>query len=164
MQVEYTATEVTCADQQDATITIDEIIGGFPPYDILWSNSENGEMIEELEEGSYTFTITDDKGCTIQETVVVSLSPQPCLFIPNAFSPNGDTVNDVWNIRNIQLYPEVLIRVFNKWGEQVFESMGYTEAWDGTFRGNLLPPATYYYVLDLQNGDPIYKGALSILR
>ena len=80
------------------------------------------------------------------------------------FTPNGDGVNDTWDIDNIDLYPEVEINVFNQWGNKVFESTGYFEPWDGTYNGNPLPAATYYYTLDLKNGDAPYSGSITILK
>jgi gliding motility-associated-like protein len=56
------------------------------------------------------------------------------------------------------------VKVYNKWGNLVFESKGYANPWDGTHKGKLLEPATYYYFIDLANGDPIYQGYVIILK
>lgn len=156
--------DVSCADQQDGQVFIAGIQGGVSPYDILWSNGETDESIGDLPEGMYSVTVTDAVGCDVTESIAVSKNEAACLFIPNAFSPNGDGTNDTWNIRNISLYTEAEVRVFSKWGNVVFESKGYPKPWDGLYNGRALEPATYYYFVDLQNGDPVYQGFLMILQ
>lgn len=77
------------------------------------------------------------------------------LQISDAFSPNGDGINDVWYILNANRYPQMEIHVYNRWGSEVFSSSnGYNNNWTGHFkdRSNLLPSAPYYYQID-QDGD-----------
>lgn len=72
--------------------------------------------------------------------------------VAEAFSPNGDGINDTWNIINVDQYPGAVVTVYNRWGNIVFQAKGYRNDWDGTFRGNnkLLPESsTYYYQIDL---------------
>jgi gliding motility-associated-like protein len=155
---------VSCADGADGKIAITRIREGLAPYDIMWSTGESGESIENLVEGVYSVRVTDAAGCSSTREVDVFKNEDACLFIPNAFSPNGDGTNDTWNIRHMELYADAEVRVFNKWGSVVFESRGYSKAWDGTYHGKTLEPATYYYFVDLRNGDPIYEGFLMILQ
>ncbi len=156
--------DVSCQDQEDASIEIRAIRGGFEPYTVQWSTGSTDMMIEALAEGSYGVTITDDEGCVFQETIDITKNDITCLFIPNSFSPNGDDINDTWKIRNIELYPSVQLRVFNRWGVNVFENTGYERPWDGMFQGRQLEPGTYYYIIDLKDGSPLYTGPLSILQ
>ena len=83
------------------------------------------------------------------------------LIIPNAFSPDGDGINDTWTIRGDlnQNYPNNKIYIFNRWGVSVFESKGYQNNWNGSNNSNSsgnrssnLPVGTYFYVLDLKIG------------
>ena len=83
-----------------------------------------------------------------------------CLNVYNEFSPNGDGVNETFTIDCISRYPSNVLKVYNRWGNLVFEQRGYTNDWDGTSsgratinKGELLPVGTYYYVLDLGNGS-----------
>lgn len=90
-------------------------------------------------------------------------------LIPNAISPNGDLVNDVWKLDFLKfLYQSAHVEIYNEWGQQIFESVGYETPWDGRYNGELVPDGTYYYVIDLKNtGDTekdIYKGALLVLK
>jgi len=82
------------------------------------------------------------------------------LNIPNGISPNGDGSNDRWIIENIDLFPEHTIRVFNQWGNLVFEASNYQNDW----QGDNLPDATYFYVITLGSNVPDAKGYLVILR
>src|SRR5690606_26513449 len=91
------------------------------------------------------------------------LSSDP-LTIFNAFSPDGDGKNDTWIIKNIDLYPQNTLTIFNRWGDEVYRAQGYSnsKAWDG----GSLNPGTYYYVLQVQvNGQSkTYKGFITMIK
>jgi len=89
--------------------------------------------------------------------------PDKTLKIPNAFSPNGDGVNDRWEIDGLKPYPDCTVSVFNRWGQEVYKSIGYQNPWDGKYKGNPVPLATYYYVITL-TGKKIYSGWVVVLR
>jgi len=95
----------------------------------------------------------------IVEPVIIVL---PDLIIPNTITPNGDGINDVWIIKNIEHYPNHEVEIFNRNGSSIFKSVGYTNNWGGQYNGQDLPATTYYYVIDL--GSKILKGDLSIIR
>ena len=95
----------------------------------------------------YTVTATSDKGCMTSDQVFVKLVKD--FKVPNTFTPNGDGVNDKWLIENLSLYPMHRIQVFNRYGQVVYESKDYTNAWNGTYKGKDLPAGTYYYVIEL---------------
>jgi gliding motility-associated-like protein len=89
--------------------------------------------------------------------------------IPDAFSPNGDGVNDVLVITNIETYPNNRITIFNRWGNKVYEASPYRNQWDGTSQfgsmyGETLPESTYYYVLDLGDGSDARTGFIYLRR
>jgi gliding motility-associated-like protein len=161
--LEGNVTDVSCKDQHDGAIDL-TVTYGTPPYTYLWSNGETSEDLEELDGGTYIVTVTDIYGCTETDTFVVNITPIECLHVYNAFSPNGDGVNDTWEIDNIYLYPNCVVKVFNQWGNTVFYSEGYQTPWDGTFNGQPLPAGTYYYIIDLGNGDKPFKGDVTIIR
>ena len=86
------------------------------------------------------------------------------LFIPQGFSPNGDGVNDRWEVTGIAAFPGNTLKVFNRWGQLVFESYGYENEWDGrAMFGRDLPDATYFYVLNLTS-DRTYNGHVILKR
>lgn len=84
--------------------------------------------------------------------------------VANAFTPNGDGINDNWQIAGIENYPEALVQVFNRFGQKVFESKGYMQPFDGSSNGKSLPAGTYYYIINLEANCKLISGDLSIIR
>lgn len=114
---------------------------------------------------SFTYQITDTLGQSSTALVSITIICDKIL-IYNGISPNGDNLNDEWHLPGIDQYPNNEVRVFNRWGEQVFERKGYTNAqgWDGRWNGRDLPDGTYYYMIDLKDGSAVLSGFLQILR
>jgi gliding motility-associated-like protein len=86
------------------------------------------------------------------------------VLVANAFTPNGDGVNDTWDIQNITQYPHCTVEVFNRYGQKLFYSTGYPIAWTGTKNGANLPEGTYYYIIKLDTGIKPLTGYLAIIR
>jgi gliding motility-associated-like protein len=86
------------------------------------------------------------------------------LVIPNTFTPNGDGVNDTWNIKNMDNYPNSSVNIFNRWGQKLYTSIGYPIPWDGKYNGSALPAGTYYYIIDPKNGHGVISGWVAIIR
>ena len=131
-----------------------------------WDNSlGSGELHIVSPEVTTTYIVTsDENGCVDTDTVVVTIDNM-CFEVPNVFTPNGDGTNDVWVIKGLEIYPDVTVKVFNRWGDSVFESdKGYTEPWDGTYNGTESPSATYYYVVVLGDGSEGMSGTVNIVR
>ncbi|MBL0309631.1 MAG: gliding motility-associated C-terminal domain-containing protein [Bacteroidetes bacterium] len=80
----------------------------------------------------YTITVTDDAGCVVSDSVLVTIIAEQ-LLIPTAFSPNGDGMNDIFRSKNDNL-SKFNLQVYNRWGEKVFETDNVSDGWDGTFR------------------------------
>ncbi len=82
----------------------------------------------------------------------------------SAITPNGDGQNDTWEIEDIDAFPDALVHIYDKAGLTVYKSSGGYNAWEGTtLNGKKLPMGTYYYIIDLRNGAPIYQGTLTII-
>jgi len=157
-------TNASCEGIEDGSIILNAS-GGVPPYDFLWSNMEVTEDISELATGFYTIQITDANGCIFEQQLEVTLSGVECLLIPNAFIPNGDGMNDTWRIRDIEAYPNATIHIYSRWGQLVFSAeKGYSDPWDGTYKGKELPMDSYFYVIDLKNGSEVITGQVTIIR
>jgi gliding motility-associated-like protein len=110
-----------------------------------------------------TYTLSAKVGdCTDESKVTVTVLPR--VRIPNAFSPNGDGLDDTWEIDRIAEYPNSRVIIFNRWGNKLFETTGYRRGneWDGTIKGQPAPLGTYYYVITLGNGKS-YTGPLTIV-
>jgi gliding motility-associated-like protein len=84
--------------------------------------------------------------------------------VPNAFTPNGDGRNDKWEIRNLANYPNCRVTVFNRYGQAIFNSNGYSEPWNGRHNGADVPAGTYVYVIELGNGTKPMTGTVMIIR
>jgi gliding motility-associated-like protein len=115
-----------------------------------------------LKNQKYKVTATGEGKCEASDTLsVIALK---ALTIPNAFSPNGDRINDTWEIGNLIDYAFATVEIFNRSGQLVFKSKGYSTPWDGTFNGKSLPVGTYYYIIDFKNAFPTKSGYVVILR
>ena len=84
------------------------------------------------------------------------------MVIYNGFSPNGDGVNDTFKIDGLEAYESHKLMVFNRWGNKVMESENYNNDWDGWWDEKRLPFGTYFYVLELNNGETWMSGYLQI--
>ncbi|MBA3663732.1 MAG: gliding motility-associated C-terminal domain-containing protein [Bacteroidetes bacterium] len=122
--------------------------------------------------GSYTvsLTITDQFGCADTYTALVRISnivSEVAQLIPNIISPNNDGKNDFWRLDFINVfYPKAEIEIYNRWGEQLFKSTGYSNAWDGSYKGSPLPVGAYYYTINLNDSPDSkpYKGTVTLLK
>ena len=133
-----------------ATVVLSGLPNSLPNYS--WSpttglTSPNSQETNALIQENTIFTLTVSDGiCTRSDTVQIKvyeiICEEPYVFIPNAFSPNGDDNNDVLLVRGIFI-EKMIFRIFDRWGELVFESENPQIGWDGTFRGKKLraPPS-----------------------
>jgi gliding motility-associated-like protein len=97
-------------------------------------------------------------------TLTVKLSPLS-VQIPNAFTPNGDGVNDVWNIESLAAYPHCRVSVYSRYGNMVFQSRGYAKPWDGTVNGVSAPVGAYYYIIyPDENNIQVLSGYVAVIR
>lgn len=115
---------------------------------------------------TYTLNVTTPLGCVASDDVTITVVPY-CIKPMDAFTPNGDGINDKWLITNGNCLKHATAQVFNRYGAKVFESNDYKNTWDGTYKGNPLPDGTYYYVIsfELINSKKVsLKGSVTILR
>ncbi len=111
---------------------------------------------------TYTLQITGDGGCSTSKDIFILVLKPP--KAPNAFSPNGDGINDTWKIQYLERYPDATVDVFDRYGQLVYQAINYTSPWNGTFKGKPLPIGTYYYVINPKNGKPTVSGSVTILK
>ncbi len=117
---------------------------------------------------TYYLTVADGRGCLDYDSVVVFVRNKPftLFFIPNAITPNGDGYNDTWYIRDLERYPDNEVRIINRWGDQVYYQAPYDNKWEGEWKGNKLPGATYYYIIKIRYNGGVYdfNGPLTVVR
>ncbi|WP_423148288.1 gliding motility-associated C-terminal domain-containing protein [Rubrolithibacter danxiaensis] len=120
---------------------------------------------QPLEDTEYTLTFLSDVGCNFVSSDKIFVKVYKDLQIPNTFTPNGDGINDNWNIVALNTYSNAWLTVYNRFGEIVYRSIGYSKPWDGNRNGQVLPSGTYYYTLDLKEGTlGIKKGWVLVLH
>jgi gliding motility-associated-like protein len=111
---------------------------------------------------TYTLHVISQTCGVASSTVLVKVFTS--IDIPNAFSPNGDGINDYWEISALIAFPASVTTVYSRNGQRVFQSIGYAKPWDGTYANTRLPAGTYYYIIDLKTGQPPLRGWVLIIR
>lgn len=101
-------------------------------------------------------------GCSVRDSVKITLLKAP--EIPNAFSPNGDGINDFWEIKYLESYPEAIVEVFDRNGNIVMKTTNGYIKWDGRRNSKPLPVGTYYYIVSPGNGRKPMSGSVTIIR
>lgn len=117
-----------------------------------------------LEKQTFKILITDGKGCT--DSIRVSMPQCSNSPIPQILTPGKDDGNnDKWIINYSSKYKEVQVKIFNRWGTEVYSSaIPYTDDWDGKYKNDYLPTGTYYYVIDKGNGEPVETGYIELIK
>ncbi|MCB0734641.1 MAG: gliding motility-associated C-terminal domain-containing protein [Bacteroidetes bacterium] len=142
-----------------------------PNFSYLWNNGETTQYIEVEDSGYYVLKITDEAGCTAYDTVHVAIDINALpndLYIPNAFSPNGDGLNELFPFRELINQPEYRVRIFNRWGQKLFDSeLDNTQHWDATFNGERVKLDAYVYMVDYRGCDGLQRhlsGTVTVLE
>ena len=153
----------------DLTATVE---GGTAPFTYQWTcdqaecgivGSTDEVTATPMESGSYQVIVTDVNGIQVSNSISVVVSACD-VVIPTGFTPNGDNINDTWELQNINTFEQRIVEVYDRYGHRVFFSETYNTAWDGSYQGKSLPTGTYYYRVDLNNGEKSYQGQVTILK
>ncbi len=159
---------------QDQTIYIGgqaQLNGSTSAPDYYWTPSffvSDTSDISPMANPTSTITYTlnaAENGCTSTDYVTITVIDD--LDIPNTISPNGDNINDKWFIEGIENYPNSILYIYDRWGQEVFQTTGYskTKAWDGTIKIRESAEGVYFYVLDLElDKGETYKGSITVVR
>ena len=132
------------------------------PDSAIDNNHIADPKISPVNDIMYTLTVTSADGCSDSSHVLITVLKKP--IVPNAFSPNGDGVNDTWVIKYLDSYPGAEVTVFNRYGQPVLHEIGYGKPWDGRYNGQPLPVATYYWIINPKNGRAQMSGSVTIIR
>lgn len=144
------------------------VTGGTLNYTYSWSNIEGtfssaSQNLSTMPKGVYIVTVTDAYNCALSDTI--ELREPYELQMPSGFSPNGDGLNDDFYVHGLDVYPDNVIVVFNRWGNQVYTKDSYYRDWTGlSDKGEPLPDGTYFVVLKIKNSDIILKGYVDLRR
>lgn len=162
--------------KHDTILLVDEgVLTKITPFyygknlNYLWSPStylnniiSASPIMQAMDNIKYRIVVTGEGNCISE--AVINVKVLKTIFIPNAFSPNGDGINDEWTIRNLDKYPGARVSVFNRNGNIVFSSLGYHTKWDGTYNNNPVPVGTYYYLVEPMNQKAPISGSLLIIK
>lgn len=169
--VVYEVINESCPGAKNGSIFISNVLGCPGPYVVVVRPVGDTLTIlgpDTLGTGDYSVTIYGSNSCSYVTTIHVGLdSDEDCtLKFYSGFTPNGDGVNDTWIIDNIDQFPDNTIKIFNRWGHQVWTAGEYDNVnvvWKGDSEGGgELESATYFYVADV--GGKIYKGWVELTR
>jgi gliding motility-associated-like protein len=129
----------------------------------IWTRAQRSTLLELM--------ATDSQSCQIRRAVMLRVDPNRQVYIPNVFSPNGDSFNDAFTIHgDANLQQIISVEIFNRWGIRLYhgESLALgTAIWDGQFQQQPLPPDVYVYWIQLRFRDGetvVYKGDVTLVR
>ena len=138
--------------------------GDFNKYQ--WQDGSTKDNFSVEEYGTFGVTVTNEFGCVGSDSVFISDGCLPHLYVPNAFSPNHDGINDKFYAYAFQVV-QFQMQVFDRWGELVFKNDDINRGWDGIFRGSPMPTGIYAYLIEATflNGQSLTEsGGVLLIR
>jgi gliding motility-associated-like protein len=127
-----------------------------------WNGQDGGQTYQVSQPQMVNLMVTDVNGCQASQQIKV-VDECPNIYIHNAFTPNGDGINDTWVIEGLDSDLTATVKVFTRYGTLIFNSNGYGTPWNGEYNNKKLPVGVYYYVITAKNGTQKFSGALTII-
>nr|MBA2249524.1 gliding motility-associated C-terminal domain-containing protein [Chitinophagaceae bacterium] len=155
------------------TISPDVTGVNWSPTSGIFRNAYPGITVKPSVSTEYTVEVSNAGGCIARDKVSIYVTCNNSnIFVPNTFSPNGDGTNDIFYPRGSGIFKIKLFRIFNRWGEVIFEKANInaneaSQGWDGTFKGQKLPPDVFVYTMDVvceNNTLLIFKGNVALIQ
>ncbi|MDP2669522.1 MAG: gliding motility-associated C-terminal domain-containing protein [bacterium] len=164
--------DASCSGTADGEAGV-QVFGGITPYEYLWSNGKTSREIDELLADGYFITVTDANGCEVVGNIEVGFKNPDQVYIPNAFSPNGDGINDAFLpfsgecVKKIQSF-----LVFDRWGEKVYENYNFQpnqpdQGWQGEMKNKVMQPGIYAWFAQVEfySGEvKFFKGGVQLMK
>jgi gliding motility-associated-like protein len=133
-----------------------------------WSNGETTKSIQVKTAGEFILQVVDDQGCRGTDTIHVTTKDcEPVLVCPNAFTPNGDGLNDIFRLKYPGTIDGYQMQIFNRWGQMVFSSSDPFGGWDGKYSSVLQPAGTYVWIIrstDRSGKKQKIEGSVVLIR
>jgi gliding motility-associated-like protein len=149
LQLSINKQDLGCIGKPDQGWAEAIVTGGTSPYSYQWNTSpiQYSARADGLVFGWYIVQVSDANECTLKDTTFIE--PGPCceeMYIPNAFSPNGDGINDVFRVLTTAGIDLKQFEIFDRWGKSVWKTAKYNDAWDGTYTGSTTTSQTFFYI------------------
>ena len=148
-----------------------ELIADIDDVSYTWSTGEISKSIKVKETGIYWVEVINNEQCSARDSIEIKLlDDYPFIGLPDAFSPNGDTHNDLLYIRGVDIdvnVDKIKFQIYNKMGQKVFETTDIKQGWDGKYKGHYQAMGNYYYNLDITYTNGVTRkktGAFTLLR
>jgi gliding motility-associated-like protein len=159
----------SCSAVSDGAVTITPQGGTYPyTYSLSGREISQDSIFSELAPGEYQYKVTDYNHCELSGGVSINKEYRDCaVFMPNAFSPNGDGMNDIFRAKVHDAVTDFRMAVYGRWGQLVFESRNTDAGWDGTDKGSGVPAGSYLWVVtytDSKQQAIQQKGTLVLVR
>ena len=140
-----------------------QVSNGVPPYYYSYDNvkPQTKNIFSNVPLGEKWFRVRDALGCS--DSIRINVI-EPLLIPMPSFSPNGDGVNDRWEIVNLSTFINSTVYIYNRYGVEVKRLSSLDNKWDGYFNGKLLPPDDYWYVIMFEDGRQPMRGNVTLLR
>jgi gliding motility-associated-like protein len=122
-----------------------------------WTTGEFTQSIDVLEPNKYTVTLINEYGCEAKQIFSLEDICPPRLFVPNAFSPNGDGINDKFTVFGAHIGKYEFL-IFSRWGEVIYKSTSMSDTWDGTYRDEPMPIGVYEWSVNYEGDSERYRG------
>jgi len=162
--ISFDETSISCNDQSDGT-AIANVYGGYEGYNYEWFDNTSLSYHLDLSSGWHSLSVTDILDCNAIDSVFIQPSSISCIQPVNTFTPDGDNYNDTWVIDNTYLYPNLELKIYNKWGVLINVQKNNYEPWNGTHLESPLPSDSYYYIINLNEPNrEILNGVITIIR
>ncbi len=154
----------SCFGNRDGEIEV-SVLGGTAPYELLWSNGQNGLVMENASAGAYELLVRDANNCEHLFSFLVEADCDELLFY-DVLTPNGDGQNETWWIEGVSFFPENTLEIYDRWGEMVYRTQAYANDWSGTRNdGSALPEGVYFYILEMDDAtNRRYTGSITLIR
>ena len=133
----------------------------------LWSNNSVEQLITTSGAGIYSVTVTDFYGCTVSDEATITYSNCVDIIVPTGFTPNGDGLNNFFHILNASDFKSAEIKIYNRWGQLLFESRDANASWNGKYNGTDCEVGVYVFVITGKNflNHPVFKaGNITLIR
>jgi gliding motility-associated-like protein len=169
--IKVTANPTKVAFQQDIQLNIEttdnitNII--WRPAEVLNNPNLENPIAKINEPTWFVAEVSNNVDCKTSDSVLVSMKEVDCFFLPNTFTPNGNNRNDVFKPLGKFLKEIIIFRIFDRWGNMVFETNDPKMGWDGTFKGQLLEPDVFFYYIEgicIDGTKQFKKGDVTLIR